>query len=132
MWFHGSRLPELVRDEPRVAVAARVETANGDLTVANAHLSFVGWWGRQQLRRAVAGLQGADPLVLMGDLNMSLRRAISVTGMRSLLEQPTFPAHAPREQLDHVLVRGDVGEVRAAAVERLPLSDHCAVTVDLE
>jgi endonuclease/exonuclease/phosphatase family metal-dependent hydrolase len=131
MRFHGSRLFELVRDEPRVAVAARVETPRGELTVATAHLSFVSWWGRQQLRRTIRGLDGADPLVLMGDLNMSLARAMSVTGMRSLLSQATFPAHAPREQLDHVLTRGDVGEVRAVGVERLPLSDHCAVTVDL-
>ena len=80
MWFQGSRLPELVRDEPRVAVAARIETPyGGELTVANAHLSFVGWWGRQQLRRTMRGLEGADPLVLLGDLNMSLERATAVT-----------------------------------------------------
>ena len=132
MRFHGNRLFELVRDEPRVAVAARVETPRGELTVANVHLSFVSWWGRQQLRRTIRGLDGADPLVLKGDLNMSLERAMSVTGMRSLLSRPTFPAHAPREQLDHVLTRGDVGEVRSVGVERLPLSDHCAVTVDLD
>ena len=131
MWFDGSRVPELVGDEPRVAVAARVETGRGELTVANAHLSFVSWWGRRQLRTTVKGLEGADPLVLLGDLNMSLARATAVTGMRSLLDRPTFPAHDPREQLDHVLVRGDLGPVRAVETVRLPLSDHLAVTVDL-
>jgi endonuclease/exonuclease/phosphatase family metal-dependent hydrolase len=132
MWFKGGRLPELVRDEPRVAVAARIETERGDLTVANTHLSFVSWWGRQQLRRAVRGLDGADPLIMLGDLNMGLARATAVSGMRSLVDRPTFPAHAPREQLDHVLARGDVGTVRSVDVVRLPLSDHCAVTADLE
>jgi endonuclease/exonuclease/phosphatase family metal-dependent hydrolase len=132
MWFDGSRVPELVRDEPRVAVAARVETDRGELTVANAHLSFVSWWGRRQLRTAVKGLEGADPLVLLGDLNMSLSRATDVTGMRSLLDRATFPAHEPREQLDHVLVRGDLGAVREVDAVRLPLSDHLAVTVDLD
>ncbi len=133
MWFKGSRKPELVRDEPRVAVAARVETPyGGQLTVANAHLSFVGWWGRQQLRRTIRGLEGENPLVLVGDLNMSLQHATAVSGMRSLVERPTFPADAPREQLDHVLARGDVGSVTAVEVQRLPLSDHCAVTVQLD
>jgi endonuclease/exonuclease/phosphatase family metal-dependent hydrolase len=131
MWFRGSRLPELVRDEPRVAVAARVETGHGELTVANAHLSFVGWWGRQQLRRTVQGLAAADPLLLVGDLNMPLDRATAVSGMRSLVAQPTFPVEAPREQLDHVLARGDVGHLTDVSVQRLPLSDHCAVAVDL-
>lgn len=132
MRFDGSRRPELVRDEPRVAVAARVETPyGGALTVANAHLSFVGWWGRRQLRRTVRSLAGEDPLVLVGDLNMSVARATSVSGLRSLVEQPTFPAHDPREQLDHVLARGDVGRLAGVEVKRLPLSDHCAVTVEL-
>lgn len=132
MWFPGSRLPEIVRDEPRVAVAARVRTPRGELTVANAHLSFVGWWGRRQLRTTVRGLVAADPLVLVGDLNMGLQEATAVTGMRSLVDRPTFPAEAPREQLDHVLVRGDVGALVGVEVTRLPLSDHCAVAVDLE
>ena len=132
MRFHGNRLPELVRDEPRVAVAARVERPyGGALTVANAHLSFVGWWGRQQLRRTVRSLEGESPLVLLGDLNMSLARATAVSGLRSLVEQPTFPAHEPREQLDHALARGDVGDVRDVEVRRLPLSDHCAVVLEL-
>ncbi len=133
MWFEGSRKPELVRDEPRVAVAARVEMpCGGALTVANAHLSFVGWWGRHQLRRTVRSLEGETPLVVLGDLNMSLERATAVSGLRSLVELPTFPADAPKEQLDHVLARGDVGTVGRVEVKRLPLSDHCAVTVDLE
>ena len=132
MWFPGSRKPELVHDEPRVAVAASVETTyGGQVTVANAHLSFVGWWGRRQLQRTIRSLEGADPLLLVGDLNMSLATATAVSGLRPLVDRPTFPAEGPREQLDHVLARGDVGEVVAVEVQRLPLSDHCAVVVDL-
>ncbi len=37
-------------DEPRVAVVAVVETPYGDITIANTHLSFIGWWNRHQLR----------------------------------------------------------------------------------
>ena len=131
MWFTGSRVPELVRDEPRVAVAARLETPRGPLTIVNTHLSFVGWWGRRQLRTAMRSLEGTDPLVLVGDLNMGLERAQRVSGLSSLVEEPTFPAPQPTEQLDHVLVRGDVGTVKETRVRPMPLSDHCAVTVDL-
>jgi endonuclease/exonuclease/phosphatase family metal-dependent hydrolase len=131
MWFRGSRVPELVRYEPRVAVAARLETPRGPLTVVNTHLSFVGWWGRRQLRTVVRSMEGTEPLALVGDLNMGLDRAQRVTGLRPVVSEATFPAQDPSEQLDHVLVRGDVGRVEKACVRSMPLSDHCAVTVDL-
>jgi len=131
MWFRGSRLPTMVRDEPRVAVAALVDTPNGPLTVANTHLSFVPWWGGRQLRSLVRSLDRAgDDLVLMGDLNMSSDRATTITGMRGLVEAPTFPSDAPREQLDHVLTDGRWAAVDAEA-RRLPISDHRALIVDV-
>ena len=132
MWFRGSRRPELVRDEPRVAVAARVEAPGREMTVVNTHLSFVSWWGRHQLRSVMRSLHDHDPLVLVGDLNMGLARAQAITGLLPLVTAPTFPADHPREQLDHVLARGDVGTVRHVEVHDLPLSDHRALSVDLE
>jgi len=131
MWFRGSRRPILVQDEPRVAVAARVQTPERELTVVNTHLSFVSWWGRHQLRTLMSSLHDADPMLLVGDLNMSLARARAITAMRPLVSQTTFPAHGPREQLDHVLSRGDVGDLVDARVHELPLSDHRALSVDL-
>ena len=131
MWFRGSRRPVLVRDEPRVAVAARVQAPQGELTVVNAHLSFVGWWGRHQLSRVMSSLEGVEPLLLVGDLNMSLARARAITGLTPLVDEPTFPAPQPREQLDHLLARGDVGQVVDRAVHEMPLSDHRAITLDL-
>jgi endonuclease/exonuclease/phosphatase family metal-dependent hydrolase len=127
----GSRLPTLVRDEPRVAVAADLETPEGPVTVANTHLSFVHWSNRRQLRQLVRSLAHARrPLVLMGDLNMGSGRATSLTGMRALALGPTFPADGPREQLDHVLADGAV-RAQAFEVRRLSLSDHRALVVDL-
>jgi len=129
--FHGNRMPTLVRDEPRVAVAAEVETPEGTVTVVNTHLSFIPWWNQRQLRYLVRSLGPARrPLLLTGDLNMGPARVASLTGMRSLAAHPTFPADAPREQLDHVLADGPV-RVEAAAARRLPLSDHQALVVDL-
>jgi len=131
MKFTGSRRPELVRDEPRVAVAAQVETPEGTLTVTNTHLSFIRFWNRRQLRHLVRSLASARrPLLLMGDLNMGAARAASLTGLRSLAAHPTFPVDAPREQLDHVLADGPV-RAEASAARRLALSDHQALVVDL-
>ncbi len=131
MRFRGSWRPELVRDEPRVALAATVESPLGVVTVANVHLTFVDWWNRRQLTRVRDALSGAArPFVLMGDLNMGPERAARISGMRSLVSGPTFPASDPHTQLDHVLVDGSLpaGEGRVVA---LPLSDHRALTVDL-
>ena len=50
MRFTGSRRPELVRDEPRAALAATIEGPHGVITVANTHLTFVDWWNGRQLR----------------------------------------------------------------------------------
>ena len=131
MRFTGDRLPTMVRDEPRVAVAAVVDTPTGALTVANTHLSFVPWWNRRQLRSLMTSLEGLRrPLVLVGDLNMGPDRAVGITGMRSLVSALTFPVDAPHSQIDHVLADGQVGVVSGEAL-RLPLSDHRALVADL-
>jgi endonuclease/exonuclease/phosphatase family metal-dependent hydrolase len=131
MMFKGSRLPELVRDEPRVAVAATVETPYGVMTVADAHLTFVEWWNGRQLARVRDALSGVDrPFVLMGDLNMGPERAQRITGMRPLVSALTFPAADPHRQLDHILVDGDLLDGKGHAVQ-LPLSDHRALVVDV-
>ncbi|WP_432492071.1 endonuclease/exonuclease/phosphatase family protein [Kineococcus auxinigenes] len=135
--FPGRRRPELVRDEPRVAVVAVVEDpATGRcLTVAGTHLSFIPGWNTWQLRRLVRTLRRCPaPVVLMGDLNLEAEAVRRSTGMRSLVRADTFPAHDPQRQLDHVLVGGDGARplrVRGAGARRLPLSDHLALTVDL-
>jgi endonuclease/exonuclease/phosphatase family metal-dependent hydrolase len=126
------KLPIVVRDEPRVAVAAVVATPHGDVTVAATHLSFVPGWNAVQLRGLLRGLgAGADPFVLMGDLNMGPAQAQRLTGMRPLAAGPTFPADAPARQLDHILARGDLPPAAAGTVHCLPLSDHRALSVDL-
>jgi endonuclease/exonuclease/phosphatase family metal-dependent hydrolase len=131
MRFRGSWLPTMVRDEPRVAVAAVIDGPGGPLTVANTHLSFVPWWNGRQLRALTTALAGTPaPRVVVGDLNMGLERAASLTGMRPLAEDLTFPVDAPREQLDHVLADGDL-RVRATSARALPVSDHRALVVDL-
>jgi endonuclease/exonuclease/phosphatase family metal-dependent hydrolase len=72
----------------------------------------------------------ARPTLLVGDLNMRPGPAHRVTGLHSLVSGPTFPADAPREQIDHVL--GTPGLEGRGRVVRLPMSDHRAVVVDLQ
>jgi endonuclease/exonuclease/phosphatase family metal-dependent hydrolase len=131
MRFHGSRRPVLVRDEPRVAVAADVDAPGGALTVVCTHLSFLRFWNRRQLRVLLRSLEThRRPLLLTGDLNMGPAPARRITGMRPLASARTFPAEHPVEQIDHVLADGAVAEEASYAV-RLPLSDHRALVVDL-
>lgn len=144
MLFSGSRMPVWVRDEPRVAVIAVVETPHGDVTIATTHLSFIWWWNGRQLRQLMGGLRRAPrPAVLLGDLNMEPSRARRLTGMRALAAHPTFPADSPRQQLDHVLLLGAelAGELGGdlpgklsgtprSWAQALPLSDHQALCVD--
>lgn len=131
MRFHGSRRPVLVRDEPRVAVAADVDAPGGPLTVVCTHLSFLRFWNRRQLRVLLRSLQSQRrPLLLTGDLNMGPAPAGRITGMRPLAAARTFPADHPVEQIDHVLADGAVEAASSYAV-RLPLSDHRALVVDL-
>lgn len=131
MRFTDRRRPYLVRDEARVAVIARVEAPGGALTVVGTHLSFIPWWNLRQLHRLVRAAETAHgPVVLMGDLNMDPRRAAFITGMRAAATHATFPARAPHEQIDHILLGGDLSVERSAA-PHLPISDHRALWAQL-
>jgi endonuclease/exonuclease/phosphatase family metal-dependent hydrolase len=129
--FHGHVLPRWVRDEPRVALVADVDTPQGRLDVVTTHLSFLRPWNRLQLRHLLRGLGPRErPTVLIGDLNMRPRAAGRITGMTSLATGTTFPARAPREQIDHILASRGLGPAQGAAME-LPMSDHRALYADL-
>ena len=128
--FRGRR-PVLVRDEPRVAVLAVVDSPLGQLAVAATHLSFLpGWnaWQLRRLRHALADHRG--PALIAGDLNMSPGVARRTTGYRPLAIGLTFPADAPRRQIDHLLGRG-IASARDPRVHALPVSDHRALSVEI-
>jgi endonuclease/exonuclease/phosphatase family metal-dependent hydrolase len=125
--FPGRRRPVVVGDEPRVAVLGRLSSG---LTVVCTHLSFIPWWNRVQLHALARRLPRSAPLVLMGDLNLPPDVAVRTSGLRPLAAGPTYPAHAPTQQIDHLLGRG-VRALSAGQVRRLPLSDHCALTAEV-
>jgi endonuclease/exonuclease/phosphatase family metal-dependent hydrolase len=123
----------LLPDEPRVALAAEVETPTaGPLVVATTHLSFVPGWNVAQLRRVTRALAALGlPCVLLGDLNMPGRLPAAATGWRALARLKTFPGAKPSLQIDHALGFGLLPLVRGVSAPALALSDHRALVVDL-
>ncbi|MGX5656885.1 endonuclease/exonuclease/phosphatase family protein, partial [Geodermatophilus nigrescens] len=116
-----------VPDEPRIAVAACLD----GLTVVGTHLSFSPPTAVRQLRRLrrwAAALPG--PVVVAGDLNLPGGVPARLLGATRLVSGPSFPAHEPRIQLDHLLALGPV-PARDAAVRVLGVGDHRALTVAL-
>ncbi|HEX2363055.1 MAG TPA: endonuclease/exonuclease/phosphatase family protein [Jiangellaceae bacterium] len=130
----GRRGLTRVPDQPRAAIAAVVVGPDGPFTVATAHLSFVPGRNAQQLRAIVRWLATMpSPRFLAGDLNLPGRVPGSLTGWVDLARAPTYPSWRPRVQWDHILSSGvGLGIVRAATSMRLPVSDHCALVVDLQ
>lgn len=129
-----SRPPRLLwmRDEPRVVLAAVLTQPR--MTVGCTHLSFMPLRAARhliQVRRWLSELPA--PRVLMGDLNLpgGVVRTL-MPGWKPLIEASTFPSPRPRIQLDHVLAHGLSPDAMVAGrVTRMPISDHCAVTADL-
>ena len=134
----------LLDDEPRVGLAAEIELPGpgprsgsgpdgATLLVATTHLSFVPGWNLAQLRRLTRALAAlADDCVLLGDLNVPNPFARAPGGWQALVRAKTFPSPVPSMQLDHVLGRGSLPPVVGSGSHVLPLSDHLALTVDLD
>ena len=123
----------LLKEERRAAVVAQFETPLGPLTVANTHLAFVPGLNRRQLRRIVTELRNLPgPHLLVGDMNLNSAVAQRVSGLRALAVTPTFPAHHPRRQLDHILTDDPGLTARLWDAPSMPISDHRPLVVDLE
>lgn len=126
----------MLRDEPRVLLAAVVDAPAGPVTVATTHLSFVPGWNVRQLRAAVRAVRALPaPRVLLGDLNLPAGLVRAATGWRCLARLPTYPSPSPRAQLDHVVAdpRGGrlLGDVVRADTPQVPVSDHRPLVVQL-
>ena len=111
--------------EPRVALRADIRTPSGVVAVTTAHLSYLPWRGlRQLIATGALAAAGDATAVVLGDFNLppwAVRAALP--GWRHAGGAETYPAAAPRMQVDHILVRGAVsaGVARPAG----PLtSDH--------
>jgi endonuclease/exonuclease/phosphatase family metal-dependent hydrolase len=128
----GSSQVIWLQDEPRVGLAAVVETPAGVMTIATTHLSFVPLWNGKQLRTLTSDLARLPgPRVLLGDLNMPPPFPRALTGWRVLARAATYPAWEPRIQLDHVLGSGDLPPVTSVEAPELAVSDHRGLLVEL-
>lgn len=133
MWLPGPRKVVVVHEEPRAAMIAAVRTPAGCVTVANSHLSFVPGWNRLQLAHIKRDLAPfPDPVLLMGDLNMTPPGPEQITGFRPLASVRTFPIDEPTKQLDHVLLRGAPAQVVGSRAVATELSDHRALIVEVD
>jgi endonuclease/exonuclease/phosphatase family metal-dependent hydrolase len=127
----SQRRPILVRDEPRAAVAAVVDTPQGPVTVVATHLTFIPGWNAVQLRRLVRMVRDLPrPVVVMGDLNLEEPAAVRLSRMSPLASAPTFPVDDPRRQIDHILADGPIRATDGRAVDT-GLSDHRALLADV-
>ena len=129
----GTRKVVWLRDEPRVALCARVESPLGELTVVTTHLSFVPGVNVRQLRTVVREARRLmpPPYLLAGDLNLIGAVPRVVSGWRSLGSAKTYPAPKPVVQFDWLLASGDLPPVSGLEAIELPISDHRALAADL-
>lgn len=127
--------PQLLRipDEPRIALAALIDSPAGTFTAVTCHLSFVPGYNWKQLRDIARWVERMpQPVLLLGDFNLPGALPRVATGWTSLAQVATYPAARPRVQFDHVLGLGvDSADVLDARSQRLDISDHCALVVDL-
>lgn len=115
-------LPHDPRREPRCAIVARTM----GVSVAATHLGLHGD-ARVQLPTVIDALcRRPGPQVLLGDLNLTDPDLAPLTGVDA---GPTFVAHDPRKQLDHVAVDG-LEVSRAAVLPEPPVSDHRPLLVE--
>jgi endonuclease/exonuclease/phosphatase family metal-dependent hydrolase len=103
-----------------VALIADIETPRGVVRVVSTHLSFLPGCNLVQLRRVTRCVeQGKPPALIMGDLNFPGRVPAAIIGYRPLARHRTYPAAHPLVQLDHLLLKGELGHVRHSAALRL-------------
>lgn len=126
----------LLDDEPRVLIAAVVETPVGRVTIATTHLSFVPGWNVRQLRLVRRALRAMPaPRILLADLNLPGGLPRLFSGWYRLAGVPTYPSPAPRVQFDHVLADRQgfkrLPRVVEVASPPLPFSDHRPLIVTL-
>ncbi|MGW1893300.1 endonuclease/exonuclease/phosphatase family protein [Streptomyces sp. NPDC002004] len=154
----GRPRPAMVRDQPRVALAAVLEGPRGPFTAVAVHLSFVPGWNVGQLLAVRAWIDDLPrPHVLLGDFNLTgpvpgaVLNAADLVGhwlpgarhgrpaaraapgrWRSLGRTPTYPSHRPVVQFDHVLAAGiGAGAVAAVNAPGTAVSDHRPLVVEL-
>jgi endonuclease/exonuclease/phosphatase family metal-dependent hydrolase len=126
--------PPTIR-EPRCLLLAELD----GLTVGTAHFSHIGSGERRlQAEATVAAFDGAEPAVLLGDLNAPIEApelAPFATWTDGFVEPPGDPARISTDdgwRIDHVLARAASLSGCRVLRESRDLSDHDPVMCDLD
>lgn len=125
--------PQLIwiNDEPRVVLAAELETQFGSIIVATTHLSFVPIRNLRQLRITLKWLaQFPQPKVLLGDLNLPALAIKYATSLRRTPITPTFPIGNPKAQFDHILTTRDL-VISEVSTKQLLVGDHLMISATI-
>ncbi len=128
------------KQQPRVAILARVDVRGVHLSVAVTHLQHHPERLRHlpneapdQLRAALEWLTALPaPRVIIGDLNMQPPRAepmLTAAGFTVAATGPAYPSHDPKLQLDYIAVDGLV--VESVAVVPADVSDHRPIVAEV-
>ncbi|UFU05965.1 endonuclease/exonuclease/phosphatase family protein [Ruania halotolerans] len=119
-------------DEPRGVLAAVLNAPGGPVAVCSTHLSLAGpvaafqmLWVLRAMEHLARHTRGRA--LVCGDLNLDPAWVDPLTRGYRMPRALTYPAAAPRRQLDHVLLRG--GEVLEVSAPRLAISDHRGLRV---
>lgn len=122
------------RIKGRGILAAAVAVPQGEIVVANVHLSLGMLDQFRQIRHIRQLLRPYPHVCLMGDFNCppGARQLDILTrfGYRRLNDGATFPSWNPRQTLDHVFIKGSLkGQCE---VGRFYASDHLPVAVEID
>jgi endonuclease/exonuclease/phosphatase family metal-dependent hydrolase len=135
------KLPLQYRSEPRSSLITILAWGDGHVVeMINTHLSIL-FKERPGQVAAIAAAMASEALIVAGDFNMTpwspayraLRRDSYLHSATRFAR--TWPAPAPIMPLDHILYRGQVEVVTAAAWTGGPArmaSDHLPVVVELQ
>ena len=121
-----------ISDEPRVVVAAAIETEIGEIIIATTHLSFVPVRNFRQLRTTLKWLgQFPQPKVLLGDLNLPAKVIKYVTSWNRTPTLPTFPISNSRAQFDHILTTKKL-KISNAETKQMLVGDHLMISAEID
>lgn len=130
-----TRLSE--REEPRIALLAKILHPTGPLTVVGTHLDYKDTAGRLAEGKLLVSTleETTGPVVVAGDFN-----DVPGSPVIALFTEPwsrieglpdSFPAGKPRKVIDHLFWKGFTAPVTGAVVDEAVASDHRPITATL-
>ena len=118
--------------EQRASLMVTVSVDGVAVSIAGMHASHRLWGSLPQVRRVDRALRElGNPSALVGDLNMwGPPVGLAIPNRRRAVRGRTWPASRPHSQIDHILVRPEVGVVNSTVLGDVG-SDHRPVRATL-